>query len=227
MLEGCDGLEVAKSSIRSNRNNYTNIPFWAGHFEFKGYVVTGYDITMPTGPDPIIFEGPKYIVSGHFHKRQVKSGIDNVVYMGNTFPMDFGDAGDVNRGMMVYDHEKEKMVFLDWGDCPKYIKTNLSDLLDKSVTLYPNSRVRCTVDIPVTFEESTFLKQNFTEKFNLREFTLEESREMADLLSETESNIDWEKNKLASVNQLVVQMLNDIDSEHIDNQLLIDIYQEL
>jgi hypothetical protein len=32
MLEGYDGLEVAKSSIRSNRNNYTNIPFWSRFF---------------------------------------------------------------------------------------------------------------------------------------------------------------------------------------------------
>ncbi len=206
---------------------YLDIPFWAGHFEFKGYIVTGYDITMPTGPDPRLFKGPKHIVSGHFHKRQVIEGVDNVVYMGNTFPMDFGDSGDVHRGMMVYDHKNDKMDFLDWGECPKYVKTTLSDLLDQRITLHPNSRVRCIVDIPVSFEESTFLKQNFTERFNLREFTLEESREMAEVLSGTESNIDWEKHKLASVNELVVQMLNEIDSEHIDNQLLVDIYQKL
>ena len=79
----------------------------------------------------------------------------------------------------------------------------------------------------MNFEESTFLKQTFTEKFDLREFTLEESREVTELLSETEFEVDWEKNKLAGVNELVVQMLNEIDSEHINNQLLVDIYQEL
>lgn len=206
---------------------YLDVPFWAGHFEFKGYVVTGYDITMPTGPDPRDFTGPKHIVSGHFHKRQVLDSVDNVVYMGNTFPMDFGDAGDFHRGMMTFDHKENKMEFLDWGECPKYIKTTLSDLLDDTVKLHPNSRVRCTVDVPVNFEESTFLKQNFTERFDLREFTLEESREITELLSETEFEVDWEKHKLAGVNELVVQMLNEIDSEHINNQMLVDIYQEL
>jgi len=204
---------------------YIDIPFWAGHFEFQGYVVTGYDITMPTGPNAADYAGPDHIVSGHFHKRQVLDHVENVVYMGNAFPMDFGDAGDFNRGMMTFDHTKDKMEFIDWGDCPKYIKTTLSDLLDDTVTLHPQSRVRCTVDIPVNFEESTFLKQTYTEKFDLREFTLEEARELTDLLSETEFEVDL--SELASVNELVVQMLNEIDSEHIDNQLLIDIYQEL
>lgn len=201
---------------------YLDIPFWAGHFEFKGFVITGYNITMPTGPDPKDYIGPKFIVSGHFHKRQA---YEQVVYIGNTFPMDFGDAGDINRGMMVFDHEEKKMLFYDWTECPKYIKTTLSEIIDKQVTIHPTSRVKCLVDIPVTFEESTYLRSKFVEKYDLREFNLEESPEIANALSETETSI--EPGKLTSVNELVVQMLQDIDSEHIDNNLLVDIYKQL
>jgi DNA repair exonuclease SbcCD nuclease subunit len=71
---------------------YLKLPFWAGHFEFKDFMVTGYGMKMPTGPDAMDFKGPKYIVSGHFHKRQHS---DNIVYIGNTFPMDFGDASKI------------------------------------------------------------------------------------------------------------------------------------
>lgn len=205
-------------------SKFLDIPFWAGHFEFKGFEVTGYGMKMPTGPDPQDFHGPKHIVSGHFHKRQA---MNNIVYIGNTFPMDFGDAGDDNRGLMIYDHSKDQMVFENWNDCPKYIKTTLTDILDGTATLHPNARVKCIVDVPISFEESASLRQSFTEKHNLREFTLEESLELKTVLSETETKIDWDDNKLAGVDELVEQMLKEIDSEHIDSEKLIDLYRNL
>lgn len=203
---------------------FLKVPFWAGHFEFKGFQVTGYNVIMPTGPDPADFAGPKHIVSGHFHKRQANL---NIVYMGNTFPMDFGDAGDFDRGMMVYDHTKEQMEFINWDGCPKYIKTRLTDILDNTATIYPNSRVKCIVDVPISFEESTYLRQSFIEKFKLREFTMEESKEIAQALTGTQASIDPNDIKLDSVDDLVIQMLTDIDSEHIDNNILIEQYQRI
>ena len=49
---------------------HLSLPFWAGHFEFRGFKITNYGITTPTGPIPNEFAGPDHIVSGHFHKRQ-------------------------------------------------------------------------------------------------------------------------------------------------------------
>lgn len=203
---------------------YTDLETWWGHFEFKGFVITGYTITMPTGPDPLDYKGPKHIFSGHFHKRQAH---EQVIYIGNTFPMDFGDAGDSERGMATYDHSKNEVTFINWPDCPRYVKTTLSDLVDQTVELYPEARVKCIVDVPITFQESQVLRTSFMEKYNLREFTLEESREIASALSETETNIDLDNIKLKGVDELVVEMLQDIDTDHFDNKLLIDIYQGL
>ena len=212
----------------NNLKEHLDVPFWAGHFEFKGFVVTGYNITMPTGPDPTEYLGPKYIVSGHFHKRQAH---ENIVYIGNTFPMDFGDAGDSGRGMMIYDHIEDEMNFEDWEDCPRYIKTTLSEVLEtpesRKDILYPQARVKCIVDIPISFEESTYLREKFMDDYDLREFSMEESPEIRQALSETESDIDWENTELASVNELVLKMLKDIESDHINNELLISIYQNL
>lgn len=203
---------------------YNNIPIWAGHFEFKGFVVTGHNIVMPTGPDPEDFNGPKHIFSGHFHKRQ---SFGNVVYIGNTFPMDFGDAGDNERGMAIYDHKKDHVEFRNWPDCPKYIKTTLSSILAGKAEILPNAQVKCIVDVPVSFEESTYLKQKFTEDYQLREFVLEESDELRHALSETESNIITDVDDIVSVDELVIQMLQEIESEHLDNNRLIEIYKKL
>ena len=204
--------------------NHLNVPVWMGHFEFKGFEVTGYGMKMPTGPDPKDFYGPKCIMSGHFHKRQVDH---NILYVGNCFPMDFGDAGDTNRGMCTYDHQDHTIDFINWEECPKYIKATLSSFLDNTVTMYPDARVKCIVDIPVSFEESTYLRQKFTEDYNLREFVMEESMQLKEALTETKADFDWEEHKLSSVDDLVVQMLRDIESEHINNQKLVEIYREL
>ena len=205
---------------------YLSLPFWAGHFEFKGFEVTGYGMILPIGPDPKDFAGPKHIISGHFHKRQAN---ENVIYMGNTFPMDFGDAGDFARGLMIYDHVKQEPSWIDWDDCPKYIHTSLSSVLDSTAILYPNSRVKCLGDIPVSFEESNYLKKKLTEKYQLREFVLEEAQVLEQALTDTEvKSVDLSKyDKLSTVDELVRQMLNDIESDKINNQILIEIYSNL
>jgi DNA repair exonuclease SbcCD nuclease subunit len=205
---------------------YMNIPVWLGHFEFKGFEVTGNGMKMPTGPDREDFLEPKFILSGHFHKRQAYDGC-NIVYIGNTFPTNFGDAGDNNRGMAYYNVNNDELTFDDWLECPKYTKTKLSDLLDNKITLHVDSRVKCIVDIPITFEESTHVREMFVSRYKLREFTLEESYEIKEVLSETDAHIDWGINELACVDDLVLQMLGGIDSKHINNETLVEIYQEL
>jgi len=211
-----------------NLKDFLDLDTWWGHFEFRGFVVTGYNITMPTGPSAEDYIGPKYIFSGHFHKRQAN---EQIVYIGNTFPTSFSDAGDASRGMMVYDHKTQDANFMDWEDCPRYIKTTLSEVLEgannRKDILYPQARVKCIVDIPISFEESTYLREKFMEDFNLREFSMEESPEIRQAMTETESEIDWENEELAGVNDLVLKMLNDIESEHINNEILISIYNNL
>jgi len=211
---------------------YLDTPFWAGHFEFQGFQVTGYGVKMQTGPDPKLFKGPKHIVSGHFHKRQT---MDNIVYMGNCFPMDFGDTGDDNRGMMIYDHVTQEMTFINWADCPKYVKTKYTDLLDGVVDIPVQSRVRCIMDDPhASFEEITFVRATWLEKYNLREFIMEETMHLDEARTSTvttadvnslETDIDSAKDETNSFDELVVQMLNDIKSDAIDNTLLIEQYR--
>lgn len=203
---------------------YLNLPFWAGHFEFKGFEVTGYGMKMPTGPEPKDFKGPKYIVSGHFHKRQAD---ENIIYIGNCFPMDFGDSGDNHRGLMIYDHIQQEMAFEDWAECPKYIKTDLSSILDKTIIIPQEARVKVNIDIPISFEESNYLRTTFIEKFNLREFVMEDSPEIQTAITDTDTSAVIAENELSSVDELVHLMLKEVESDHIDSQKLIEIYTSL
>lgn len=201
-------------------SQYTNVKTWWGHFEFKGFVVTGYSITMKTGPSHTDFIGPTYIFSGHFHKRQ-SSG--NVVYVGNTFPTNFSDAGDTDRGMMVYDHISEKILFLNWEQCPSYVDTTLTRLLEGSVVLPANARVKCTIDVAISFEECSTIKNQFVDKFNLREFVPEETVSSS-VITDSNGVVD---ELSGNIDDLIIQMLNSVQADRIDNNILIEQYMRL
>ena len=202
---------------------YNNVPFWLGHFEFKNFVITGSDVRMDRGPEHTQFPGPKYIFSGHFHKRQIQ---DNVVYTGNCFPMDFGDAWDHKRGMCVLDTEAAAYEFIDWEEAPKYFKIKMSSLLDdRKYDFGPKARVKCIVDTDVTYSEAQELKQAISESYKLREFTLEESADKQDALEDGDAgDITHE-----SIDETVIELLRNglTEMSTIDPDRLVGIYQRI
>jgi DNA repair exonuclease SbcCD nuclease subunit len=194
-----------------------------GHFEFKGFVLTGESRVAEHGPDHTGFSHPKRIFSGHYHKRQSK---DNVVYIGNTFPADFGDANDFKRGMAVYEFDTDILTFTDWAECPKYIQADLSIILDNpKAILKPNARVKSMIDIELTFEETVEIKEKLIKKFNLRELTLEETNDLKTVLAETEFNLDGFE--LESTSNIVKEMLRQVKSDKISAETLVKLYEAL
>lgn len=203
---------------------YFSIPVWFGHFEFKGFVITGDTKKMEHGPDPEDFTKPKRIFSGHFHKRQ---SIKNITYIGNAFPADFSDANDFDRGMMKYTYDEDEVEFLNWDDCPSYIKTKLTDLVkDAKSYLRKNARVNCIVDKDITYEQSLKIKEKLSDKYSLREINLQENPDKSDALENTEIT-DEEMEELDTTDALVKKMLGKVEADSIDTKKLIKIYEEL
>jgi hypothetical protein len=203
---------------------FNHLPYWMGHFEFRNFVITGSDRKMEHGPDHTLFTGPKFIFSGHFHKRQAN---DNVVYIGNTFPMDYGDAWDDQRGMCLLDTANDDVSFIDWDDCPKYRKVKLSDVLEGLIEFPPKCRVRCIVDIDIAYTDAQALKDEMVKSFHLREFSLEENlAERKDAIAGQDGEIEFD---FSSLNDAVVSMLKTGVSStvNIDPEKLVEIYTSL
>lgn len=204
---------------------YSKLPYWMGHFEFRNFVVTGSDRRMEHGPDHSQFKDPTYIFSGHFHKRQAN---DNVVYIGNTFPMDYGDAWDDARGMCVLNTEDDDVTFTDWEDCPKYRKVKLSDVLNDSTLVFPEKcRVRCMIDVDIGYSDAQTLREEMIKQLGLREFSLEENLfEKKDAIAGEDALDDFD---LSSLNDAVVKMLHTgiTSTTTIDSNRLVDIYNRL
>lgn len=194
-----------------------------GHFEFKGFVLTGETKVSEHGPDHTKFSNPKRIFSGHYHRRQQK---DNVVYIGNAFPGDFGDANDFSRGMAIYTFDSDKLEFIDWDDCPKYIRADLSDILESpKKILKPDARVKSLVDVELSYDESNQVKETLMKKYKLRELTLEEPHDFQEALKDTE--FEMEGYEMESTSNIVKEMLRQIKSEKISPDKLVKIYEGL
>lgn len=207
---------------------YNDCYAWCGHFEFKNFVLTGHSTVLEHGPDHKMFSGPKKIFSGHFHKRQ---GQDNVRYIGNAFPMDFGDAGDYSRGMCTYFTEEDKVVYNDWADCPKYYKIKLSNVIDDSWTPLPKMRVKCIIDTELGYQDAQELREAMIEAYNLRDFVLEEDRAAKQGLLEGE-NFQVKESMLdfTGIDDLVINQLEAAKSDKtikVNIDTLIDLYKAL
>jgi len=192
-----------------------------GHFELPGYLMNAM-VAMPDHGevDPKNdLAGFEHVYSGHFHKRQTKN---NVTYLGNCFPHNYADAGDDDRGLMILEWDKPP-VYHAWPDQPRYRVFGLKDLLTHTeVMLKPNMHVRVNLDVDISYEEATFIKETFVPQYQLREITLIPAKvtELSDY--EIAGNIEFE-----SVDQIVYSQLNTIDSNQYDPNLLLDIYRNL
>lgn len=210
--------------MASSENEYQQAQTWLGHFEFQGFCVTGGNVIMKTGPSIEHFTGPTRIFSGHFHKRQ---HYKNVFYIGNTFPMDFGDAGDNARGMAVYDYESDDLQFINWDDCPKFLKIKLTDLLDDDSAVLPKMRLKCLCDAVISFEENIAIRDTFIKRYQLRDFIFDEETDLNESIKESNADINWGGGDDETIDGAVIKMIQSIENDKIDNNLLVECYSNL
>lgn len=192
-----------------------------GHFELPYFKMNAM-VEMPDhgGLKATDLEGPEYVFSGHFHKRQNKG---NIWYLGSPFPHNYADAWDDERGMMILEWGG-KPQFIDWPDMPRYRTIKLSKLLeDPGKYLNNKTYARVTLDINITYEEATFIKEEFAKTYGLREISL-----MPQMKEEHAT--EWAQQGdvvFESVDQIVISQIQNIESEVIDKKMLVDIYEQL
>ena len=198
----------------------TKCRYMFGHFELPFFKMNAM-VEMPDhgGINAEHLQGPEYVFSGHFHKRQAKG---NVHYLGSPFGHNYADAWDDDRGMMK----------LEWNGVPEYIDypgpryrtVPLSRLIDEpEKILNQHTYCRATLDINISYEEASFIKETFSQQYNVREIALIPSKK-------EEHTQDWkvvDDIEVENVDQIVYNSLNAVDSEMIDKKILVDIYNSL
>ena len=191
-----------------------------GHFELPGYMMNAM-VEMPDHGEVKRedFNNFEHVFSGHFHKRQTKK---NITYIGNCFPHNYADAGDDERGVMILEWGQEPE-YHAWPDQPLYRVYNLSAVLDRPDQLLKlNMHARINLDIDISYDEASFIKETFMASHQLREIKLipQSSVDLDSMVAQ--GNISFQ-----SVDQIVSNQLTNIDSKQYNNKILLEIYQTL
>jgi len=191
-----------------------------GHFELPHFFMNAM-VKMPDHGEIQTehFDKIDYVYSGHFHKRQTNN---NITYIGNCFPHNYSDAGDDERGCMILEWDKPHE-FHAWPDQPVYRVFNLSYLLNNAETiLKPKMHARVNIDIDISYEEATFIKETFADTYNLREITLLPIKKDLEGSETQPGSINF-----LSVDQIVADQISLINSDHFEPKILLEIYRTL
>jgi hypothetical protein len=190
-----------------------------GHFELPSFFMNSL-VQMPDHGELQLenFQNYELGFSGHFHKRQARG---NMHYIGNAFPHNYADTWDDDRGMMI----------LEWGGQPEYhawpkqptFRTlKLSELIDNADNvLKEKQHLRVSLDIDISFEEASFIKEKFISDYGLRELTLIAEKKVAEI----NNNIDIQG--FESIDTIVSNQLLSIESDAFDKNTLLSIYNGL
>ena len=190
-----------------------------GHFELPSFFMNAM-VQMPDHGEIQLdsFKSYELGFSGHFHKRQQKG---NMIYIGNAFPHNYADAWDDDRGMMILEWGKQP-VYKTWANAPKFRTTKLSTLIDEAdKMLFSKMHLRVGLDIDISYEEASFIKEDFISKYDIRELTLIPEKK------EVEINTNIDVQAFESVDQIVSNQLVNIQSDAFDTKVLLEIYNSL
>jgi hypothetical protein len=112
--------------------------------------------------------------------------------------------------------------YRSWPGQPTYRTYRLSQIIDNpDKLLREKMHCRVTIDLPITFEEANFIKEQFIPQFNLRELMLIPEKVEVDTAT-VAVDINFE-----SVDTIVMNQIDAIDSDNYDKKLLMDIYHNL
>jgi len=190
-----------------------------GHFELPYFKMNAL-VEMPDhgGLKKEHFKHQDYVFSGHFHKRQTNG---KVHYIGNPFGHNYADVWDTDRGAMFLEWGKEPE-YVNWEEGPRYISLNLSQLLeDPAKYLNEYTYAKVTLDVDISYEEASFLRETFAEEYNMRELKLVPIRDNVEQ-DTTPGDIKFE-----TVDQIVTEQLNAVESSTYDKSTLMKIYNSL
>lgn len=232
--DGALGIQVITEPVKIN-DNMLLVPWMIGNENLKDlitehspeYVVGHFEIPsfhfnkkvkMDGEYDPEEYVGPKRILSGHFHLRQEQN---NITYIGNCFSHDYSDNNDWdNKGFAVLDTDTNEIQYISWDKAPKYLVAPISTF--NMDMIKDNMYLRLLNDINLKMEDVNKIMEQVKKDERVNECVFVPIE--LDLDGDA-SEIDLET--VDNINVLVSDLLCKVEAEHIDNNKLISIYNEL
>lgn len=190
------------------------------HLELPGFLMNA-KVEMPESAHTSTaeqFNGCEYVFTGHFHMRQFRK---NICYTGNIMPFNFSDDNDDDRGAMFLQWGHEPF-FKAWPGQPLYRSMKLSEMLsDPDTLLKPNMTVRAHIDVPLRYEEAQEIRDALLMSYGLRKIELINGN------AETEQEFENVNVQFRTVDQIVIEGLESVESVELSSARLVQIYTSL
>ena len=81
--------------------------------------------------------------------------------------------------------------------------------------------LRVTIDVPISYEEASFIKETYINQHKCREITLIPQKQIEEISTELDIS------SFESVDEIVSKEITAIESEQFNRKMLLDIYNEL
>lgn len=149
-----------------------------GHFEIESFKMNHFKVCTEGIKSKDLLNKTDLVITGHFHHRDervYKSGV--VLYLGNPFQMDFGDA-NTTKGYYLLDLEHNKYEFHENTLSPTHNKIKLSELtsigtIDDSIKKrIKNNITKFVVDKNIMSDEADYVMQRLI-KYKPKTFTVD------------------------------------------------------
>lgn len=190
-----------------------------GHFEFKNFYMNE-NYLMEHGVSHKELRDCKRVITGHYHKRQVK---DNVIYAGSPFPFDYNDANDLERGFTVLDTETNEVEHVDWGKV-KILKLDYDEFMEFQEEGIIDEHTSVRIELPddaddALIEEATTAVSNLETSNSKINYKGNKAKELI------ESTV--EVKEVDNVDQTIVEAIRGITEppSDVDVETLAQIYE--
>lgn len=211
---------VLSNEVDKVKKELKDCTYCFGHFELPNFLMNSL-VTVPDKEHGLKYEDFKdvkeWAFTGHYHIRQNKG---KVFYTGNTFPMCFSDVWDDERGIMILNWG-EYPEFKKFPNAPKYRTINLSEIIEDPERYIDNlTYIKITPDIEINYEDQSILDDVFRKNFNPRKLNF-----LPPLLQQAENSEGLEESdEIETIDDIVINGLNTIDSTTIDKERLIELW---
>lgn len=193
-----------------------------GHFEIETFRMTGYKVCEEGMKIRDLLSKSSRIISGHFHTRHEKTfGAGSILYVGNPFQMDFGDA-DNQKGFYIFDFNTLEYEFRPNNISPCYKKISLSELVEQNditpivVNNFSNNFVKLKIDMNISQQDLDTLYGVLT-KLKPESLTIDYDINFNRIIENTEHKEDLSG---IDIKQAIVEFVNMLDIE--DSKDIID-----
>ena len=220
---------VSDESLSSMIREY-NPKYVFGHFEIPSFKLNRYSVFNGVY-SANEYTGPEKIFSGHFHTRQEK---DNIIYIGACFGMDFSDESDeMNKGITILDDITGEVEYRVWDDAPVYKQFTLSYIKANELQLHDYKKLYLKIiidnvnDIDVNSDIAmTAYRTKLKEKYpNIRTITFKNQESEKEEIEDTDVNIDI--SKFQNVESMIIYYINELETDAVNKDKLIKLFQEV